>query len=92
MSHIELNWSNLRTWKNDRRFAFEELCCQLAAKLDIPNAMWTRNGTPDGGVEGFWTLKTILLNTPPQISSKLYVFRFPKNSIWNCLACYLAVY
>lgn len=56
---MPLNWNHLRTWKGSQNNAFEELCCQLAAYEPIPTgSKFIRKGTPDGGVECFWTLPT----------------------------------
>ena len=53
------NWNNLRPWKNSQNSAFEELCCQLAEyEPHLPGAIFVRKGTPDAGVECFWTLPT----------------------------------
>ena len=54
---LSLNWNELRTRKGSQNFAFEGLCCQLASKINMPTgSVFTRNDTPDDGVEGFWTL------------------------------------
>jgi hypothetical protein len=56
---VPTNWNNLRPWKNSLNTAFEELCCQLARfETAPPGAKFTRKGTPDAGVECFWTLPT----------------------------------
>lgn len=53
---MSINWNALRTW-DGQRSAYEELCCQLAAYESVPSeSKFTRKGTPDGGVECFWTL------------------------------------
>jgi hypothetical protein len=47
----------VRDIRGSRHNGFEELCCQLAA--DDPPASGARpirNGSPDGGVEGYWIL------------------------------------
>ena len=50
-------WSKLRSWNGSQEKAFEELCCQLAAAEQVPGGRkFTRKGTPDAGVECFWTL------------------------------------
>lgn len=50
-------WSKLRSWNGSQEKAFEELCCQLAAAEQMPaGCKFTRKGTPDAGVECFWTL------------------------------------
>ncbi|MBT3269076.1 ATP-binding protein [Candidatus Poribacteria bacterium] len=53
-------WQNLRAWKGSQTDAFEELCCQLAAHEDkrepvLAGAKFVRKGTPDAGVECYWT-------------------------------------
>lgn len=56
---VTANWDNLRPWKNSQNTGFEELCCQLAEyELAPPGAKFIRKGTPDAGVECFWTLPT----------------------------------
>lgn len=56
---MPLEWNNLRTWHGSQASAFEELCCQLAAYEKHPQgSKFVRKGTPDAGVECFWTLKT----------------------------------
>jgi hypothetical protein len=56
---MPLEWNNLRTWHGSQASAFEELCCQLAAfEEHPPGSTFVRKGTPDAGVECFWTLKT----------------------------------
>jgi hypothetical protein len=53
----KINWVNLRSWNGSQQSAFEELCCQLAAHEQVPpNSRFIRKGTPDAGVECFWTL------------------------------------
>ncbi len=53
----DLNWQSLRMLNASRTGAFEELCSQLAryeyAKED---GSFVRKGTPDAGVECYWTL------------------------------------
>src|SRR3954449_10352321 len=50
-------WSKLRSWNGSQEKAFEELCCQVAAAEQMPEGCkFTRKGTPDAGVECFWTL------------------------------------
>jgi hypothetical protein len=54
---ISINWQNLRSWGSSQNTAFEELCCQLAFYEKVPEgSKFIRKGTPDGGVECFWTL------------------------------------
>jgi len=56
---MPLEWNKLRTWHGSQASAFEELCCQLAAYEEHPpESTFIRKGTPDAGVECFWTLKT----------------------------------
>jgi hypothetical protein len=53
----QINWINLRPWNGSQQSAFEELCCQLAAsEPPQPDSRFIRKGTPDAGVECFWTL------------------------------------
>lgn len=52
-----LNWQNLRSWNGSQHSAFEELCCQLASYESVERgSQFIRKGTPDAGVECFWTL------------------------------------
>ena len=54
---ISINWQNLRSGGSSQNTAFEELCCQLAFYEKVPEgSKFIRKGTPDGGVECFWTL------------------------------------
>jgi hypothetical protein len=56
---MSLNWMQLRPWDGSQNRAFEELCCQLAhAEAFPPASRFTRKGTPDAGVECYWTLPT----------------------------------
>ena len=51
---MTLDWNSLRP---DTRANFEELCCQLARYESVPDdSKFVRKGTPDAGVECFWTL------------------------------------
>jgi len=44
----------IRPIRGSANNGFEELCCQLAAKEAAPaGSRFVRNGTPDGGVEGY---------------------------------------
>ncbi|MGD1278443.1 MAG: hypothetical protein ABR964_14625 [Tepidisphaeraceae bacterium] len=53
-----LDWNTIRPLRGSQRVGFEELCCQLARRESIPGQVrFSRVGTPDGGVEGFWTTK-----------------------------------
>ncbi len=53
---MSINWNALRTW-DGQRSAFEELCCQVAVYEKVPvGSKFTRKGTPDAGIECFWTL------------------------------------
>lgn len=54
---MSLNWTQLRSWDGSQNRAFEELCCQLARAESSPaGSRFTRKGTPDAGVECYWTL------------------------------------
>jgi hypothetical protein len=54
---MSIEWAKLRPLDGTQHRAFEELCCQLAAHEDLPDgSKFTRKGTPDAGVEAFWTL------------------------------------
>jgi hypothetical protein len=54
---VSLNWMQLRAWDGSQNRAFEELCCQLAHAESFPaGSRFTRKGTPDAGVECYWTL------------------------------------
>lgn len=51
------DWNKLRSLNGSQEKGFEELCCQLAAGESHPtNSKFVRKGTPDAGVECFWTL------------------------------------
>lgn len=53
-----LVWNNIRPIKGSQKDGFEELVCQLARNEKIEKAKnFTRKGTPDAGVECFWTLE-----------------------------------
>ena len=45
----------IRPIRGTQHNGFEELCCQLAGAESVPGAQFVRNGTPDGGVECYWT-------------------------------------
>lgn len=50
-------WNKLRPFHGSQQNAFEELCCQLARAEEMPTgAHFVRKGTPDAGVECYWTL------------------------------------
>ena len=49
-------WNSLRSWNGSQEKAFEELCCQLAEGESYPGSTYIRKGTPDAGVECYWTL------------------------------------
>ncbi len=52
-----LEWNKLRPYHGTQQTAFEELCCQLARNESMPTgAHFYRKGTPDAGVECYWTL------------------------------------
>lgn len=49
----------LRAWDGSQDRAFEELCCQLAHAESFPvGSRFVRKGTPDAGVECYWTRPT----------------------------------
>jgi hypothetical protein len=49
----------LRAWGGSQHRAFEELCCQLARAESFPaGSRFVRKGTPDAGVECYWTSPT----------------------------------
>ena len=51
-----LDWDRLRP-DPDRRAIFEELCCQLAAREEMPQgSRLARLDPPDGGVECLWRM------------------------------------
>lgn len=50
-----INWNNIRPNKGSQNSGFEELVCQLAHFQSFNDAKFTRVGTPDGGVEAYWT-------------------------------------
>ena len=53
----DIEWQNLRSLRGSVHSAFEELCCQLAHCEKPPEGdSFTRKGTPDAGVECFWSL------------------------------------
>ncbi len=53
-----LDWNNIRAINNSQKDGFEELVCQLAKSDNIENSKsFIRKGSPDAGVECFWTLK-----------------------------------
>ena len=50
-------WTKLREWNGSQSCAFEELCCQLAHAETVPaGSHFDRKGTPDSGIEAYWTL------------------------------------
>jgi chromosomal replication initiation ATPase DnaA len=51
-----LEWSNIRPLKGDQKYAFEELCTQIAREVIPAGAHFERKGTPDGGVECYCAL------------------------------------
>ncbi len=54
---MSINWQSLRALNTSQNAAFEELCCQLAAyEPTPPGSIFLRKGTPDAGVECYWTL------------------------------------
>jgi hypothetical protein len=51
-----IEFRSIRPIRGSANNGFEELCCQLAASEDVPaGSRFIRNGTPDGGVEGYLT-------------------------------------
>ena len=50
-----INWNNIRLHKGSQNSGFEELVCQLARFQSFNDAKFTRVGTPDGGIEAYWT-------------------------------------
>ncbi len=73
-------WAKLRSWKNSKNLAFEELCCQLARAENIPGGKeFIKNEAPDGGIEGYW-----LLNNGTQIGWQAkYFTEQPTASQWD---------
>ncbi|WP_417848191.1 AVAST type 2 anti-phage system protein Avs2 [Thalassoglobus sp.] len=56
---MSINWADLRPLNGDLQKSFEEFCCQLAyAEHEGTKYVFTRKGTPDGGVECFWKTNT----------------------------------
>jgi hypothetical protein len=56
MITMQINWNDLRPVEEDKRSAFEEICCQLAAHEPAPQgSRFNRKGRPDSGVECYWT-------------------------------------
>ncbi len=54
---MDIDWTSLRTLDGSQRTAFEELCCQLAAREQVPQgSKFTRVGAPDAGRECYWVL------------------------------------
>lgn len=52
-----IDFNAIRPIKGSKDKGFEEFICQLAKREKIPNAVkFIRNGTPDGGIECYWTL------------------------------------
>ena len=53
---MNVDFKEIRPIRNSINNGFEELCCQLAAQESAPTgSRYIRNGTPDGGVESYWT-------------------------------------
>lgn len=51
-----IDFRKIRTIRGSASNGFEELCCQLAAEEPShEGARFVRNGTPDGGVECYWS-------------------------------------
>lgn len=56
---MNLNWNDIRVYNGSQDKAFEELICQLAHKETNPLfKKFIRKGTPDAGIECYWTLST----------------------------------
>jgi hypothetical protein len=54
---LDINFHTIRPFSNSKNLGFEELCCQLAHCESYPDdAIFTRRGTPDQGIECLWTL------------------------------------
>src|SRR5260370_40514181 len=52
-----LDWNSLRPLDGSQQKAFEELCVQLASGEQMSlSSSFDRKGTPDAGVECYWTL------------------------------------
>jgi len=53
-----IDWNSLRPLDGSQPEAFEELCCQLAAREDsLVDSTFVRVGAPDAGVECYWRLQ-----------------------------------
>ncbi|MBP7652773.1 hypothetical protein KA977_05080, partial [Candidatus Dependentiae bacterium] len=79
MSFKNFNWNNIRPINGDVKIGFEELCCQLAYYEKMPiGSIYTRKGTPDGGVECFWKLSD---NSEICYQAKFFI-NSPTNSEW----------
>lgn len=52
---LSVDFRTIRPLHHSQNSGFEELCCQIAAREEVPQgSRFVRNGTPDGGVEGYW--------------------------------------
>lgn len=56
MALKDIDFNAIRPVNRSKDNGFEEFICQLAKSKNIPNGKYTRNGTPDGGVECYWAL------------------------------------
>lgn len=57
MALENIDFNSIRPINGSKDKGFEEFVCQLAKRENIQNAVrFTRNGTPDGGIECFWEL------------------------------------
>lgn len=53
---LNLDFNNIRSLGSSND-GFEEMVCQLAHRMEVPNRKhFVRNGRPDGGVECYWEL------------------------------------
>jgi hypothetical protein len=51
------DWNSIRPWNGSVEKGFEELCSQVAAGESYPaGSRFVRKGSPDAGVECYWTL------------------------------------
>jgi hypothetical protein len=58
ISMSSFDWNNIISFNGSQNNAFEELVCQLAREEDIADKVsFDRIGTPDGGVEAYYTLR-----------------------------------
>lgn len=75
-----IEWSNLRNYNGSQNNAFEEICCQLAEYVEVPeHSYFTRKAAPDAGVECLWTLP----NNDEWGWQAKYFLSPPKSSQWQ---------